>query len=283
MSVWSDMGVIDGKMRGVNPCRFLNAAYRFFQDLKYEMRHSVKTDHHASEWHDFSFDRLLRYEMHGRSDLPSHIWLNFSTKSNDGYAFNTPITEEQWNSEAPDWNTVFSMSEKDLLGEEPISYPALSALFGGAYISDIPWLEQRCKLIQKVRFVTVPLKIRVLNTPYSTSEGEWIDWGYNKGCIDWEDFQWFYYRQIEADIPEYWCKEGTVCKIGVNSEYLTPYYTSPPFDGDFWVSGPHFKSGKTDYKERYSKIKLYGAVDLATHPDFKKYFDINTNEDKKEE
>ena len=67
------MGVIDGKMRGVNPCRFLNAAYRFFQDLKYEMRHSVKTDHHASEWHDFSFDRLLRYEMHGRSDLPSHI------------------------------------------------------------------------------------------------------------------------------------------------------------------------------------------------------------------
>ena len=74
----------------------------------------------------------------------------------------------------------------------------------------------------------------------------------------------------------YWQKEGTVCKIGINAKkgaYII--YPPPPVTGDLWKQGAYFKSAKYEGRSpQESDLMIYAVVDLASHPDFKKYFDL---------
>ncbi|MBR2372733.1 MAG: hypothetical protein IKA87_00720 [Lentisphaeria bacterium] len=282
MSVWSDMGLINGEMRGVDPCVFLNTAFRFFQDLQYRTRVSVDPDFEPPEicHFDFSFDRMPKFFQSfpdaGKVFYPWQYFSYYYEYSNwhPQAARGFPIPEETWQNEKPDLNAAFLLGEKGILGEDIIEHNGTREP-----INDIPWALQRYRLIQKMRFVTVPLAIRV----FDNSIEKWSDYrlydGYfsrHPGRIDSRAFDWCLFPQIEAQIPEYWQKEGTVCKIGINAKkgaYII--YPPPPVTGDLWKQGAYFKSAK--YEGRYpqeSDLMIYAAVDLASHPDFKKYFDL---------
>ena len=152
---------------------------------------------------------------------------------------------------------------------------------------DPAWPVQRYKVIQQLRYITVPLDIRVEVQNWGTSEWYWVDW-YSEagnsqyGCINktvYPYFDWIFLRKIEAKFADYWTQGNTVCKIGVFGEKPYDGY-SIQIDGCFWVNDKEYSCTRSSGVENpEQKLRIYGAVDLSTHPDFAQYFDITENEE----
>lgn len=276
MSVWSDMGIFDGRMNAVIPCVFLNTLYGFFQKIREK---TLPEYVHIRDW-DFSLLRKAGYwgeEWRRIGDC-----LTFPTT---GLNLGRPVPESYWNS-VPRWSTIMGLDEKTILGEDVIPWPYYA---GGDIkrpaIMDPSWPLQRHKLVQKMRYISVPLKVRTLYYMYSSHSFVWTDYNWTYGSIDTDYFDWCgqdkagEYRQVEAEIPEYWRQGNTVCKIGYEGGWYWPVQASeppPPINGCAWHSGNRYLSA--EYTEQYSFrgfVRLYGVADLSTHPDFTQYFDIN--------
>ena len=282
MSVWSDMGVGDGRMNGVEPGAFLNAAYAFFG----EVRKHVWPDRTSAWLPDWGFS--LRRKAGERERRNWNDWvllgryLSFPAETE---ALGRPIPETFWNS-LPGWNGIFAQTEETLLGGETVPCPYGSSPMR-AEIMDPAWPLQRYGIIRKMRYMTVPLNIRTkVYDPY-TGSVYWTDHyseSYQYGYLNTGGFYWNglddggRYICIEAQLPEYWAQGSTVCRIAFEGGWADPgsTYPPPPVDGCGWHDGDRYFSG--EYTGQFSSrgvLRLFGAADLSTHPDFARYFDPN--------
>lgn len=280
MSVWSDMGLSGGRMNGVDPCTFLNAAYGFFA----EVRKHIRPDTESEQLRDFDFSlrrKAGEHELNTRSD-----WellgksLSFPVENK---VLGRPIPEIYWNT-VPDRSGIFTQTEETLLGGETVPCPYAAPLMRRE-IMDPAWPLQRYGLIQKMRYMTVPLNIRSKVRDSGTGAVFWVDhysesWQY--GYLDTENFYWNgrlntgRYILLEAEIPEYWRWGNTVCKIAFEGDRAEHYNgcPPPPVVGRGWHDGGRYLAG--DYAGEYpfsGVVRLFGAADLSTHPDFARYFD----------
>lgn len=290
MSVWSDMGVIGAEMRGVDPCTFLNTAYGFFKELRQQIRPEWDS-FHLPDW-DFA-----RHRKAGDRGMRGGVYwpaLERDLSFPSGYygQLGLPIPESYWNS-VPRWSEILTCDEARLIGEDilqsPYGYGARPA------VMDPAWPVQRYKVIQKMRYITVPLNIRTKEWNWQYNRVEWVDYRDPSGSdifahsINRDDFDWTapgrggQYIQIEAQISEYWARENVVCKIGYEGGWRysgLDREQPPPINGSAWVGGDRFLSGEYTGSASWPGIvRLFGAVDLSTHPDFERYFDINDNEE----
>ena len=149
------------------------------------------------------------------------------------------------------------------------------------------WPLQRSGIIQKMRYLTVPLDIRSKLYDLYSDSVYWTDhYGESRqyGYLSTDDFRWNgsddggRYIRIEAQIPEYWAQGNTVCKIAFEGGWYDPDGSCPPppVDGCGWHDGSRYSTG--EYTGRFSArgvVRLFGAADLSTHPDFARYFDPN--------
>ena len=276
MSVWSDIGVVDDHLNAVNPCAFLNAAYGFFKGMRYQI--AVIT-HAMPTLPDYDF--LFRRKSNPRALRPDA----FSCPMEPDM-LGRPIPENYWNT-LPQWGEIFAQTEETLLGEDIVPFPYSRT---GNSIMSPEWPLQRYKIIQKMRYMTVPVELR------AKEYGKWIDYSHRWDIYDsyrpiteygmnTDKFWWRksgQYSQLEAQIPEYWSKGNTVCKIGYIGRWALPDDPNPPppINGCAWSGGSLYLT--EEYMGTYSGravIQLYGAVDLATHPDFAQYFDMNEKEE----
>ena len=295
MSVWTDMGVVRGRMNGVNPCTFLNTAYGFFQQTREKTRYEKE---HSTDW-----DFLLRRKAGEADSLDWRKWreagerLTFPAAPEEWGGLARPIPESYWNS-VPRWSSILSLNEEALLGEDIIPWPYASQ--SRPAIMDPAWPRQRYKVIQQMRYMTVPLHIRtkekkyIPTYPYYTfAWGDYSPQISNPYFINTRYFGWCGkelggdYRQVEARIPEYWTQRNTVCKIGLEGGWsdvgeapvAPPGAPPPPINGCYWHNSSTYLSGEyTEEGSYWGTVRLFGAVDLSTHPDFAQFFDINEEE-----
>lgn len=260
MSVWSDMGLVGGEMRGVNPGAFLNTALGFFQELR--LRTKGTTPYRGWNFDGLKKENLSLLNSRYGSGHNFNVWGLF-TLTGGGYPeiLCRPITENFWRT-APEWTRISGLSEADVLGEEIVEklwYNYSTQTYNGRRSMEPAWALQRYRLIQKMRYVTVP-----------------IDYG--DGVFEYEHFFWDSiagYR-LRFALPSYWAQSGVDCRIGIKAETLDLSRPAPPIEGCFWVNGSEFVAGEAAaFSGQASKILVCGAVDLATHPDFARYFDVN--------
>lgn len=274
-SVWYEMGMRSGLFKGTNPATFMNCAYRFFLDLRYQCRKSwdpsiVLPDYETKfvfnardkNWRDFTNNFYRRYFTY--REVP----------------MGTPIPEEVWNSDKPTWEKT-SFTEEEILGEKPIIHPLedLSKPGGGKgqFSMTCDWESQRYRLIQKMRYCLVPIKIMVFEALYDKT---WKNWYGNTGFLDRDGFGWEGYSRVRASFFDYWTQGNTVFKIGIFAENKTPGL-KVPFNGGRWISQKEFTSAKAPDDDPWlgiSTLRIYGAVDLSTHPDYEKFFDLEEPE-----
>ena len=288
MSVWSDMGLTGGRMNGVNPCVFLNNAYSFFYDL----RKNIWPDD-SSRWipqWDFSLRRKAG-EREPRNWIDWEFlggYLSFNRYQGTYSPFFVPVRKVYWDT-LFSRDDIFNETEESLLGETIVPCPYSATIMRTA-IMDPAWPTQRYKIIQQMRYLTVPLEIRVkIYDIYSGGQIYWTDWYsesfWQRGYSDTDEFKWCgkdhggRYLQLEAKFPEYWRKGDTVCKISYEGGWYYPEVTlpPPPINGRGWYDGRDYLT--EEYTGQYSErgvVRLYGAVDLSTHPDYAEYFDVNT-------
>ena len=280
MSVWSDMGAAGGRMNGVDPGTFLNAACAFFREIRRRSWPDGRS--RFPEW-DFSLRRKA-----GERELSTwNEWLllgkylSFPTEIEE---LGRPIPEIYWNS-LPRWSDIFTQNERTLLQEEILPCPYGETIIGPE-IMDPAWPLQRLEVIRKMRYMTVPLNIRTREYDESSGTCRWFDYsGVYPNSVNREDFRWNgqtnegQYVQVEAQIPEYWTRGDTVCRIGYQGgwkwSYQEEYSGPPPINGCAWVNGARYLSGAyAGPGSGPAVVRLFGAADLATHPDFSRYFDV---------
>lgn len=232
MSVWGDMGIVNGKMFGVWPGVFLSAAYGFFA--------AVRAKAYPSGLYNFpeqSFD-FLRKAGTGLYVPTRRIALDRN------YIFGSPVGAANWNG-LPDWPSSFALTEADLIGEALVPNPFNI----WRDVSEPAWALQRYKLIQALRYIVIPLKITV----YGQSHEDYFV------GIKWTDGE-----ELTATMPDYW-RQG-VSRIGIEGESGKPVGTS-------WITSSSW-SYTYHGEDVYQTLRIYGAADLSTHPDFSQYFDI---------
>lgn len=277
-SIWYEMGIREGLFTGTVPAAFMNAAYRFFLDLKTKCHQSINSKYLPAEKDDkFSFTgRNKNATWHDRQTfwMPSEFFRkNFTF---DKIPMGTPVTEKFWNTETPELtDEVLNPSETTILGEESIPSPAESK-YTLMLLNDVSWESQRYRLIQKMRYCIVPLKIEYRTKNYKYEWSSWYEYLGNTGCIDKISFDWSRYSQLRIQIPEYWAAETARCKICITARNNTPYY-KVPVEGNILINGNTYTTPKPPEKETWystSQLRIYGLIDLASHPDWQKYFDI---------
>jgi len=152
-------------------------------------------------------------------------------------------------------------------------------------IMDPAWPLQRYELIRKMRYMTIPLNIRSKVRDPNTGAVSWIDHyyqSYQYGYLNTDNFYWNgrldtgRYILLEAEIPEYWTRGSAVCRIAFEGGWSEPDngYPPPPVAGRGWHDGGRYLAG--EYAGQFSArgiVRLFGAADLSTHPDFARYFD----------
>ena len=268
-SVWYQMGMRDGAFRGTVPAAFMNNAYRFFLDLRDQCRKVLSPGYIPPESENkFSFNARDRY---GRwRGYPDIIYRNMFTFQQ--VPMGSPLPEEVWNAPKPKWDKV-NFTEEEILNEEIIPF----GTFRGKPADSTEWETQRYRLIQKMRYCLIPLLIEVSTLDYQKRE-TWQDYHYNSGCVDQETFHWDYWYRLKVKIPDYWSQKNVISKIGINAENLTSA-NNVPINGSRWMEQKSFTTAKNTGNSLWlgtSKLRIYGAVDLASHPDFAKYFHHTT-------
>lgn len=276
------MGIRDGRFQGTVPAAFMNGAYRFFLDLKTKCRQSVVPGYRAPE-------RDEQFSFTGRNR--NGLWCDRTSFWNpeeffrekftfDKVPMGTPVTEKFWNAETPVWtDEVLQPSEKTILGEEIIPSPAESPM-RIMLLDDPSWERQRYRLIQKMRYCIVPLKIIYRTKDHKYKWSKWYEYLGNTGCIDSKYFDWNQYSQLRIQIPKYWATETARCKICITAKNNTPYY-KVPVEGNILIDGNACMTSPPPDKETWysnSQLRIYGLIDLATHPDWQKYFDIENTQ-----
>ena len=269
-SVWYDMGIRDGRFTGVRPSSFLNAAYRFFFDLYMRSRQSLEP-----EWKPLNFEKKNAFRFNGlrKWDLDgterSLLLSGFSFQS---VPFGSPLTQEYWGSDTPDWSydTLYP-AESALIGEEIVSHPIQQMDFKKCLrrSGEFLWERQRYKLIEKMRFCTIPLKVQ----RRSKGDSGWTEFP-QKHHIN-QNLSWENENQYKITVPSYWCAEGIGYKIGIFAKTLSAPGLKTAVEGCYWLPASSFVTPRiTGTEAGFSEVRIYGAVDLATHPDFKHYFQL---------
>ena len=283
------MGLFDGRMNGVNPCTFLNAAYGLSHDLRQKMWPD-RPILHTPEF-DYTCHRKGTDGRGSQSFWPRENWYYSFPYDELGWSqLGRPVPEEYWN-DLPRWSEIYTYDEQMLIEEEIIPTPYRQ---GGPSIADPAWPLQRHKVIQHMRYLSVPLDIRTKEYNGQIGVNEWKDYKdedhyYRDNCIDRDNFYWattWGCVQVEARISEYWRQGNTVCKIGYEGRWKDDWdqqhHPPAPLNGCAWSNGNYFLSSEFNlpgYNHGRCIVKLYGVVDLATHPDFEQYFDINEEEE----
>ena len=264
------MGMRDGVFRGTVPAAFMNAAYRFFLTLRDQCRMDVYDSYRPSA-------SETAFVFNARDKFGN--WRGFDYRMfRDKFTFQapplgSPIPEELWTTDRPEW-TKISFSEEELLGEEIIPHPYNADNTGraiGRRATSMQWELQRYRLIRKMRWCIIPLKVSVR---YSHYNDWWREWYGNTGCMHY-NFPWEIYPQLTVSVPDYWTREDTVYKIGIYAENIQPY-TRSPLSGCRWISQKEFTTAQAPSDARWlgeTHLRIYGAVDLSTPPDFQHFFD----------
>ena len=277
-SIWYEMGLRNGTFKGTVPAVFMNSAYRFFLDLKTRCRQSIVPGYTPSG-KDVQFTFTGR-DRQGRWHTPwtQDFYREFFTFGS--VPMGTPVGKEFWESEKPVLtDEVLAPAEENILGEEIALAP--SAYTGDLrLINDISWEKQRYLLIQKMRYCIIPLKILSRKKNYISSWTKWYEYLGNTGCVDRKSFYWGDHSQLHIKFPEYWTAGNTRCRIAVNARNLTSGY-KVPVEGNFWCSGVEYITPPPPERDLWyssSQLRIYGVVDLASHPEWQKYFDTETNQ-----
>lgn len=265
-SIWHEMGIRDGKFCGVEQTKFLNTLYRFNYELQQELRKSLNEESWGlRSYYDKSFNGRPKWNP-GKYTYHESNFEEFVEEMTTipRAPFGTPITQEYWNSAEPKWEEKTLLPTlKDLLGEEKITYPArTTGTYGGIKrVGDIAWEKQQYRLVQAMRYRIVPLLFQGLSA-------EAAHYGY----ADFKHYGWGI-SNIKIEVPEKWRQAD--CKIGIFAKVVNDGREAP-IDGCFWVSGktPYVKEITQKPFQTASELRIYGAVDLATHPDYQKFFEI---------
>lgn len=274
-SIWYEMGIREGKFCGVEQTKFLNTLYRFYYDLQQKCRASLSPYNVLDGGWDFDFSGRIKCapSIGEHSDWASRVDKMCAPPP---VPYGTPITQEYWNSAGPEWKEKdFKTSVDNLLGQEKVNYPLYrddTGLYffprGLRRVGELDWEKQQYRIVSVMRYCIVPLLIR--------NDTGGIKW--SAGYMHSERFEWSNHSgrdtQIIFEFPEYW-KKATV-KVGVFAKNTSKDQSlKVPVDGSFWANGktPYIITTPdgTDY-DAQSELRIYGAVDLATHPDFMKFF-----------
>lgn len=252
------MGIREGKFCGVEQTKFLNTLYRFHYDLHQKCRSSLGSDNVLPSYYDVTFTGRAKWNQGGLYNFESYVDALCAIHR---VPFGTLITQEYWNSAEPKWEAkTIEPDIKDLLGEEKVTYPAFSSgiYVGIKRVGDIAWEKQQYKLAKEMRYCIVPLILEGLGAEAN-----------RQGFANWVNWTWDVVP-VKIQIPEYWKKAD--CKIGIYAKVIDGMH--PTINGCFWVSGKtaYVKEPVADARITRSEVRIYGAVDLATHPDFKKFF-----------
>lgn len=263
-SVWYDMGMRDSQFCGVNPCTFLNTAYRFFFELKTACRRSIVPGYSPSDSDKY-------FSITGKAIYQEYLAWNRGVGQNrfsyGNAPYGTPFPREKWDAPRPSWeDDTLSPKLADVLLEEPFSFPNQ---YAGQYFSSktLDFSKQLYSLIQKMRFCIIPIECFHRDAGYL----EWHEYWGNSGCVN-NTISWRGKRRLKFQIPEYWRKEQTQCKIGVCARNITPEF-KVPIDGSFWKGTEYTTPESADDVIGESEMRVYGVIDLSTHPDFRKYID----------
>ena len=268
-SIWYKMGMREGVFRGTNPATFLNEAYRFFLNLKDQCYRDAYNSWVTPESEkNYTFNARDKFGVwRGITDAIYQNRFTFQTAP-----LGSPIPEELWTTDTPQW-VKSSFTEQEILNEEIIPHE-LTISHGAPYRSmSMQWEKQRYRLIQKMRYCLIPLKI-LTTTGYDLSS--WYEWYGNTGCIDKPSFSWESHPRIKVTVPDFWTKEGTQYKIGIFAK-SSDNYTRSPLNGCRWFTQKELTTTAAPSGSPWtgsSTLRIYGAVDLSTHPDYSKYFDI---------
>lgn len=274
------MGIRDGRFQGTVPAVFMNSAYRFFLDLKTKCHQSINSKYLPAEKDDkFSFTgRNKNATWHDRQTFfdPKQFFLEKFTF--DKVPMGTPVTEKFWNAETPELTAeVLNPSEKTILGEtEIIPSPAENPMRISMPNDSLAWQSQRYRLIQKMRYCIVPLKIEYRTKNHRYEWSSWYEYTYHTGYIEDDDFDWSRYSQLRIQIPEYWATATARCKICITAKKNVPGY-KVPVEGNILINGNTYTTPQPPDKEIWennSKLRICGLIDLVTHSDWQKYFDI---------
>jgi hypothetical protein len=268
------MGIRDGKFRCVPQSSFLNAAYRFFFDLYVKSHRSVEP-----EWEPSNFEKKNAFRFNGiikwavRTDLERRVYDEFSFK---GAPFGSPLPKAYWAGDKPEWSyNILNPKEEDLIGEE-IAPPIYYKLFFEKFLlrsGEFLWEKQRYKLIEKMRFCTIPLDVQY------RYRGETRWWPYRTKHYINANLSWELEHRYKITVPPYWCANGIDYKIGIFAKKRSSSDTQVALDGCYWLKAPSFETNIIQNNVAgSSEVRIYGAVDLATHQDFAKYFDSSDYE-----
>ena len=275
-SVWYEMGIRKGKFRGVVPVHFLDKACRFFSSLREECRKSLSPEYAAGE----KESTFSNKDKSGAWQVNSgNLWRLFSYEGNISGKpvppLGTPVPEELWSGDPPDWSKNF-FSEEEILGEKVIPHPLDNNRGGGRFLrTPIGWEQQRYWLIQKMRFCIVPLKI----TWCSSFDNVWYEHsgGYagERGFINSDAFNWEGRKYLRLTFPDFFLQGACCCKIALAAEKISG--KKVPIEGKRWITGFPFTTAAPPGDESWdgiSKLRVYGIADLSTHPGFASYFDF---------
>lgn len=262
------MGVRDGEFCGVDPGTFLNAAARFFLKLKHISRKSVLPGYKPDAKEEaFSFAGTARWKEY-------LDWDNEACQGKFLYKeapMGVPLSQEIWESSGCTWTReVLAPPLASVLRETPVKKSNISK--GFLYSEHLAWQKQLLKLIGAMRYCIIPLSISYLNT-----DDKWYEWFGGTGCINSTSFRWWSMKKLKIKLPDLLNKGGIEFKIGVCARNLTPEYPSP-VEGTFWKTDDEYTISIAPDAYGSSELRIYGAADLSRHPEFKEYFDSDTEQ-----
>ncbi len=274
MSVWSDIGIRKGEFFAVNPTLFLATVFQFFTEtrevLYREWQFGASYPHEWRKSISFNWcskrDEIYTSGGHGGVFAENMLGLNIDLNSGPPLHDFTSLfmPPDTWCARPGDvWDMPLFREDKDVFGDMLILHPLQQAQSGDAFLADdIKWQHQRYELIQRLRFLVIPMAIYVK----WTKDADWE--AYSDGMLG-EVFNIFDgVWGIKAVVADYWARDGVSFKIGVRSEGDFPVV------GNFWHNGKEFVFDNGENIGRFnSYINIFAVVDLATHPDFEKYYD----------
>lgn len=261
-SVWYEMGLREGKFRGVEQTKFLNTVYSFYHTLQSRCRQTADEGWELPFYYDLSFTGRPKWN-------PGKNGSSFETLVEDmcrfpAVPFGTPVKEAFWKQDAPAWDeTVLAPQMQSFIGEEVLPYPGRNRVSYGAWRrkGEFAWEKQQYKIIQQMRYCIVPL----LTSGFGADAA-------HRGFVDHEDWKWGS-EDIEIKLHEYW--QAGESRIGIYAKEKISG-DPPPIEGCFWVPGETAYRVKSsgDVYRTVSTVRICGMTDLARHPDFEKYFDL---------
>lgn len=276
MSIWSKMGLRDGKFIAVNPLAFMDGLWEFFLKLRIAQR----TDNvlpPSWEWQkNFSFAWRVKSRV-ADAKTPYGL-LKFSYTDLD-YFIGTFISPECWCA-TPEWDmSQFWRTEEDVLQEEIVLHPLLHLdMFNKATLAeDMKWQHQRYALIQRLRFMIIPMAClgKQGDAWVEISRDGYFYWPCLEDEFNCYPFHGHVIRGIKLVVPDYWAQEGVSYKIGIvinpsgHGHYI-------PLSGAFWHHAKEFVCETKDNWDGYAEFSAFAVVDLSTHPDFAKFYDAET-------